>query len=215
MAKKKKSRFKLRYILIILLIYFLYRIAIAFMPIDKACIIYPREVAESRKDEVAQIIKKVGLGNLKELEKSLESLSWVEEVSLSRNILRKLKIDVISRVPVARVEGSDKKVVDNKGVIFNADKSYTLPVIKLPTEVKKEGIRKVVELFEIIPLSEVDKIEVGKKGVLTRYKDLEIVWGSDKFDKKYEILKKIVENSNNEFKGRLDFRFKNMVILRR
>jgi cell division septal protein FtsQ len=201
--------------MIILLLYFLYRIAIAFMPIDKACISYPREVTEGRKNEVAQIIKKVGLGNLKELEKSLESLSWVEEVSLSRNILRKLKIDVISRVPVARVEGLDEKVVDGQGFVFDADKSYTLPVVKLSSEVKKEGIHKVVELFDIIPLSEVDKIEVGKKGVLTRYKDLEIVWGSDEFDKKYEILKKILKNNKNEFKGRLDFRFKNMVILRR
>ncbi len=215
MAKKKKSRFKIRYILIILLIYFLYKIIIASLPVDKAYISYTREVTETRKDEIGKTVKKVGIEDLKELKKSVETLSWVESVNLHRNILRRLNIEVISRVPVARIEGSKGKVIDRQGLIFDSDESDSLPVVELNSEVGKEGIGRAIELFEIMSLSEIDKMEIRTGGVLTRYKNLEVIWGSDEFERKYDILKRILEKNKNEFKGRLDFRFKNMVILRR
>lgn len=215
MAKKKKSGFKIRYILIVLLIYFLYKIIIASLPVDKACISYAREVSEIRKEEIGKTVKRIGLEDLKELKKSIEALSWVESVNLHRNILRRLKIEVISRVPVARIEGSKGKVIDRQGLIFDSDESNSLPVVELTSEVEKEGISRAIELFEIVPLSEIDKMEIRTGGLLTRYKNLEVVWGRDEFERKYGILKRILEKNKNEFKGRLDFRFKNMVILRR
>lgn len=215
MAKKKKSRFKMRYVLLVLLIYFSYRIVIASLPVDKAYISYTREVTEARKAEIGKKVKEVGLDNLKELKKTIESLSWVESVNLHRNILRKLNIEVISRVPVARIEGARGKVVDEQGIIFDSDKLGSLPVVALPSGVGKEGIGRAIELFKIIPLSEIDKMEIRNEGVKTRYKNMEIIWGSDGFERKYEILKSILKKNKKEFKGRLDFRFKNMVILRR
>jgi cell division septal protein FtsQ len=215
LAKKKKSRFKIRYILIALLIYFLYKIIIASLPVDKAYISYTREVSESRKNEIGEVVKKVGLEDLKELKKSIATLSWVESVNLHRNILRKLNIEVVPRLPVAQIEGSGGKVVDRQGFIFVSDKSDSLPLVNITAKVQEEGISRAIELFDIIPLSEIDEMEIRTGGVVTRYEDLKVIWGSDEFEKKYEILKRILKQSKSEFKGRLDFRFKNMVILRR
>jgi hypothetical protein len=201
--------------LIAFLIYFLYRIIIASLPVDKAYISYARKVSEGRKNEIGEVVKKVGLEDLKELKGSIETLSWVESVNLHRNILRKLNIEVIPRVPVAQIEGDRGKVVDRQGFIFNSDESDSLPIVKLTSEVQEGGISRAIELFEIIPLSEIDKMEIRPGGVITRYEDLKVFWGSGEFRRKYEILKHILEKNKKEFKGRLDFRFKNMVILRR
>ena len=215
MAKKKKSRFKLRYILVAFLIYFLYKIVIASLPVDKAYISYARKVSEGRKNEIGEVVKKVGLEDLKELKISIETLSWVESVNLHRNILRKLNIEIIPRLPVAQIEGDKDKVVDKQGFIFDSDESNSLPIVKLTSEVEEEGISRAIKLFEIIPFSEIDKMEIRSGGVITSYEDLKVVWGSDEFKRKYEILKRILEQNKKEFKGCLDFRFKNMVILRR
>jgi hypothetical protein len=201
--------------LIAFLIYFLYKIVIASLPVDKAYISYARGVSEGRKNEIGEVVKKVGLEDLKELKVSIETLSWVESVNLHRNILRKLNIEVIPRVPVAQIEGDKDKVVDKQGFIFNSDVSDSLPVVKLISEVQEEGISRAIKLFEIIPFSEIDKMEIRSGGVITKYEDLKVIWGSDGFKGKYEILKRILEQNKKEFKGCLDFRFKNMVILRR
>jgi len=185
------------------------------LPVDKAHVSYPREVTEARKNEVGKIVKKIELDDLKELKKSIESLSWVKSVNLHRNILSRLKIEVIPRVPVAQVAGISGKVLDKEGFVFNSDKFDSLPVVELAKGVKEEEIAQAIKIFKIVPLFEIDKMEIGSGEVRIKCSNFEVIWGSDEFERKYEILKRVLGNNKSEFKGRLDFRFKDMVILRR
>ena len=98
MTKKRKFKFRIRYLLILLALYFLYRLIMVSLPIGKASVSYSGDVTERKKTEVGSIVKEVGIENLKELKNSIESLSWVESVSLKRTILRELKIRVNSRI---------------------------------------------------------------------------------------------------------------------
>ncbi len=195
--------------------YFLYKILMVSLPVDKAHVSYPREVTEARKNEVGKIVKKIELDDLKELKKSIESLSWVKSVNLHRNILSRLKIEVIPRVPVAQVAGISGKVLDKEGFVFNSDKFDSLPVVELAKGVKEEEIAQAIKIFKIVPLFEIDKMEIGSGEVRIKCSNFEVIWGSDEFERKYEILKRVLGNNKSEFKGRLDFRFKDMVILRR
>jgi len=110
LAKKKKSRFRIRYLLILLIMYFLYKVLVVSLPIEKAHISYSREVTENKKNEIGKIVKKTGIEDLRALKDSIESLSWVELVDLRRNILSRLKIIVTPRVPVVRIAGVEGKV---------------------------------------------------------------------------------------------------------
>jgi hypothetical protein len=49
LAKKKKSRFRVRYLLILLIMYFLYKILVISLPIEKAHISYSKEVTENKR----------------------------------------------------------------------------------------------------------------------------------------------------------------------
>jgi cell division septal protein FtsQ len=215
LAKKKKSRFKIRYLFILLVVYFLYRILLISLPIGKASVSYPGDVTEKKKTEVGSIVKKVGIENLKELKNSIESLSWVESVGLKRTILRELKIRVVSRVPVARVANTDGKVIDRKGVIFDFDKTDSLPAVELDKGVLEKEIAQVIDILEFLSDFNVDRIRINPEGMRTKCSNLDIEWGTDGFKRKYEILEIILGDNISDFKGKLDFRFKNMVVLRR
>jgi len=215
LAKKKKSRFKIRYLLILILMYFLYKILMVSLPVDKAHISYSQEVTEARKNEIGKIVKKIELDDLKELRESIESLSWVESVSLHRNILSKLKIEVTPRVPVVRIAGTSGKVLDREGFAFDSDRADSLPIVELSEGVKEKEIAQAIRIFKIVTSFTIDEMQVNCGEVRTKCSNFEVVWGNDEFERKYEILKRIVRNNKSEFKGRLDFRFKDMVILRR
>jgi cell division septal protein FtsQ len=216
LAKKKKFRFKIRYILILLLMYFLYKIYLVYRPVGNAHISYVRYVSEVRKSEVGEIVKKIELDDLKELKKTIESLVWVESVNMKRNILGNLKIQVFPRVPVVRVAGTEGKVFDTKGFIFDTDKVDSLPEVEVKQGVPAEEVLQAVRIFKIMDSFTIDKMQIKSGEVRTKCSNFEIIWGNEDFDKKYEILKRILQDDkNSQFKGRLDFRFKNMVILRR
>lgn len=215
MAKKKKSRFRIRYLLILLIMYFLYKILVVSLPIGKAHISYSREVTERKKNEIGKIVKKTGLDDLEELKDSIESLRWVEVVDLRRNILSRLKIVVAPRVPVVRIAGAGGKVIDKKGFVFNADNADSLPAVELNNGISSEEIARAIGIFEILTSLTIDKMQIDRGGVRTKCSNLEVIWGNDEFKRKHEILRSILGNNISEFKGRLDFRFKNMVILRR
>ena len=215
MAKKKKSMFRIRYLLILLLMFFLYKILVVSLPIGKAHISYSMEVTENNKKEIGEIFKKTGLDDLNELKDSIESLPWVSSVLLSRNVLGRLNILVIPRVPVFRVLGDDGRVIDKEGFIFNSDKADSLPKVLLSKGVSSGEIEMALGIFGILKGLNIDEMRVGGGGVRTKCSDLEVIWGKDEFERKYEILKYILGNNISEFKGKLDFRFKNMVVLRR
>ena len=215
MAKKKKSRFRIRYLLVLLVVYFLYRILMVSLPIGKASISYSGDVTENKKTEVGSMVKKVGIENLEELKNSIESLSWVESVNLKRTILRELKIRVVSRVPVVRVADTDGKVIDKNGVVFDYDKADSLPAVKLGKGVSEKEIAQVIYILEFLSNFDVDRISINPQGVRTKFSNLNVEWGVDGFKRKYEILNLLLGDNISDFKGELDFRFQNMVVLRR
>lgn len=215
MAKKKKSIFRIRYLLILLIMYFLYKILVVSLPIGKAHISYSMEVTEDRKKEIGEIFKKTGLDDLNELKDSIESLSWVSSVHLSRNILSRLNIIVTPRVPVVRIADTDGKVIDKEGFIFIDDKADSLPVVKISKAITSEEIEQALGIFKILKGFNIDKVQITYCGVRTKISGFEVIWGNDEFVRKYEILKYILRDNIGEFKGKIDFRFKNMVVLRR
>ncbi len=215
MAKKKKSIFRIRYLLILLIMYFLYKILVVSLPIGKAHISYSMEVTEDRKKEIGEIFKKTGLDDLNELKDSIESLSWVSSVHLSRNILSRLNIIVTPRVPVVRIADTDGKVIDKEGFIFIDDKADSLPVVKISKAITSEEIEQALGIFKILKEFNIDKVQITYCGVTTKISGFEVIWGNDEFVRKYEILKYILRDNIGEFKGKIDFRFKNMVVLRR
>jgi hypothetical protein len=215
LAKKKKSIFRIRYLLVLLLMYFLYKILIVSLPIGKAHISYSLEVKENRKKEIGEIFKETGLDDLNGLKDLIESLPWVSSVHFSRNILGRLNILIAPRVAVFRIAGSDGKVIDKEGFMFDSDKAGSLPMIELSRGVSSREIAMAIGIVKILKEFNIDKIRIDRGGVRTRCSNLEVVWGKDEFERKYEILKYILGSNINEFKGKLDFRFKNMVGLRR
>jgi cell division septal protein FtsQ len=215
LAKKRKSRFRIRYLLILLVLYFLYRILIISLPIGKASVSYSGDITEKKKSEVGSIVKKVGIENLEELKNSIESLSWVELVVLERTILRELKISVVSRVPVVRVADAEGKVIDKKGVVFDFEKANSLPAVELSKGVSEKEIAQVIDIIEILDDFNINRIRINPQGVRTRCSNLNVEWGNDEFKRKYEILNLLLGDNMSDFKGKLDFRFKNMVVLRR
>jgi cell division septal protein FtsQ len=216
LAKKKKFGFRIRYILILLLIYFLFKIFSVYLPVGNAHISYARGISDIRKNEVGEIVKRVELDDLKELKRSIESLVWVESVSMKRNILGKLRIQVNPRVPVVRIAGTGTKVMDRKGFIFNTDKVDSLPEVEVRQGVPGEEVLQAIKIFRIMDSYTIDKMQIKSGEVRTKCSNFEVIWGNGDFEKKYEILKRILrDDKENQFKGRLDFRFKNMVILRR
>jgi cell division septal protein FtsQ len=216
LAKKKKFKFKLRYILIILIVYFLFKALIAILPIEEAQISYLRDISEAKKSEAGEIVKKVGLDNLRELKSSIESLGWVESVSLKKNILGRLKIQVEPRLPVVKVAGLGGKVVDDEGFVFEAESPDSLPEVEAEKGVTREEISEAIKIFKIVKSFKIDRLRIKSGEVITRCSNFEVRWGNSDFEKKNKILERLLhEDKNNQFKGTLDFRFKNMVILRR
>jgi cell division septal protein FtsQ len=216
LAKRKKFRFRIRYILILMLIYFLFKIFSVYLPVENAHISYVRDISEARKNEVGEIVKRVELDDLKELKKSIESLVWVESVSMKRNILGKLRIQINPRVPVVRIAGTGTRVMDRKGFIFNTDGVDSLPEVEIRQGVPGEEVLQAIKIFKMLNSYTIDKMQVKSGEVRTKCSNFEVIWGNGDFEKKCEILKRILQDDKeNQFKGRLDFRFKNMVILRR
>ncbi|MBN1694650.1 cell division protein FtsQ/DivIB [candidate division WOR-3 bacterium] len=215
MAKKKKSIFRVRYLLILVIMCFLYRILVISLPIEKAHISYEREVTENKKNEIGNIVKKTGIGDLRSLRDSIESLTWVEVVDLRRNILSRLKIVVTPRVPVVRIAGAKDKVIDEEGFIFSDDRADSLPIVVLGKGVSGEEIAQALRILEILTALNIDKMRINRGDVITKCSNFEVIWGNDKFERKYEILKRILGDNISEFSGKIDFRFKNMVVLRR
>ena len=215
MTKKRKFKFRIRYLLILLALYFLYRLIMVSLPIGKASVSYSGDVTERKKTEVGSIVKEVGIENLKELKNLIESLSWVESVSLKRTILRELKIRVNSRIPVVRVADTEGKVIDRKGVIFDFEEAYSLPAVELSKSVSEKEIAQVIDIIKILNDFNIDRIRINPEGVRTRCSNLNVEWGNDEFKRKYEILNILLGDNISDFKGKLDFRFKNMVVLRR
>jgi cell division septal protein FtsQ len=187
-----------------------------YLPVGKAHISYIYDVSDEKKEEVGKIIKRIELDDLKELKKSIESLIWVESVDMKRSILGNLKIQVNPRVPLVRIAGTDGRVLDTKGFIFNTDKIENLPEVEVEQEVSGEEVLQAVKIFKIMNSFTIDKMQIKSGEVRTKCSNFEVIWGNDDFEKKYEILRRILkDDENNQFKGKLDFRFKNMVILRR
>ncbi len=195
--------------------YFLYKVLVVSLPIEKAHISYSREVTENKKNEIGKIVKKTGIEDLRALKDSIESLSWVELVDLRRNILSRLKIIVTPRVPVVRIAGVEGKVIDKEGFVFSADKTDSLPLVELGKGVSSEKISQAIRIFQILTALNIDKMHINRGDVRTKCSNFEVIWGNDEFERKYEILKCILGNNISEFSGKLDFRFKNMVVLRR
>lgn len=195
--------------------YFLYRILVISLPIEKAHISYSREAAENKKNEIGKIVKKTGISDLRALKDSIESLSWVASVDLRRNILSRLKIVVAPRVPVVRVAGAKDKVIDKEGFVFDDDRADSLPVVELGKEVTNENIAQAISILGILTSLNIDKIRIDRENVITKCSNFEVIWGNDDFERKHEILKRILGDNIGEFSGKLDFRFKNMVVLRR
>jgi hypothetical protein len=196
--------------------YFLYKILIVSLPIGKAHISYSGGVTEKKKSEIGKIVTKTGLDDLKALKDSIESLSWVASVDLRKNILSKLKILVTPRVPVVRIADNDGKAVDKEGFIFNADNADSLPVVELEKGVSSEEVAQAIGIFKIVTSFTINKMQISSEGLTTKCSNLEVIWGKDEFERKYEMLKLLLGKDISEFRGRrLDFRFENMVVLRR
>jgi cell division septal protein FtsQ len=215
LAKKKKSRFRIRYLLVLLVVYFLYRILMVALPIGKASVSYSGDITESKKTEVGLVVKEVGIENFEELKNSIESLSWVESVNLKRTILRELKIRVNSRTPVVRVADTESKVIDRKGIVFDFEKADSLPAVEVSKGVSEKQIAQVIDIIRILDDFDIDRIRINPEGVRTKCSNLNVEWGTDEFKRKHEILKLLLGDNISDFKGKLDFRFKNMVVLRR
>ena len=215
MAKKKKSRFKIRYLLVLLIMYLLYKILVVSLPVGKVNLSYYTEVTENKKEEIGKIVKKTGLDDLNKLKNSIESLSWVDLVHLNRNILGSLRIIVVPRVPKFGIAGAGGKVIDKKGYIFSSDKADSLPVVELARGISREEVAKALGVFEVLNEFNIDEVQIARGKVTTKNSNCEVIWGNDEFVRKYGVLKRILGDNISEFKGTLDFRFKNMVVLRR
>ncbi|MEO0292716.1 MAG: cell division protein FtsQ/DivIB [candidate division WOR-3 bacterium] len=216
MGKKKKLKFRLRYILIIGLIYFLYKIGPFSFKIKNAEVSYRGMVSKEKQAEVSGIIKRIELDNLKELKDSLVNLSWIKSVKMEKSLLGKLKINLIPREPIGKIAGQNSTFIDKEGVTFkNADNIENLPIIKIEKRLSKEELARAIKILEFPELSKIKNLEIKKKEIKTELPNFIVLWDTQEFEKEYKILKAILKKKENNLKGTIDLRFKNMAILRR
>ncbi len=214
MARKKKSRFKARYLVILVVFYLMFRGWIALMPIKNWKINWTGNVSDTKKEEIRNLVQKTGVKSLHSLRSSIKTIDGVKDVRFKKGVTGILTIQVQPRVPIARVSDSKKRGLDQEGIVFEAEGLENLPVITIQGDSCLKDIQKALKILDVAKDLPIDDIKIGPRGVETRSDALKIIWGEGMFPKKYQILKRILKEGYGS-KKRLDFRFDNLVVVRR
>lgn len=214
MEKRKKSKFKARYILILIILFLLYEGWRFFYPLNNYRIRWIDKVEEERKNEVKNLIPEPLPKSNRLLKSKIEGLDWVGNVTFYKSIRGVLTIFIKSRNPVAVVSNKSGLCIDKEGFLFRSNNKDTLPKIKLYDNFDDSRVKEAVHLIMLTRDINIDEFEIKECGLKSRIDNSRIIWGIGGYPEKYRILKKIL-NDRNISNRIIDFRFENQVVLRR
>lgn len=214
MEKRKKSKFKARYILILIILFLLYEGWRFFYPLNNYRIRWIDKVEEERKNEVKNLIPELLPKSNRLLKSKIEGLDWVGNVTFYKSIRGVLTIFIKSRNPVAVVSNKSDLCIDKEGFLFRSNNKDTLPKIKLYDNFDDSRVKEAVHLIMLTRDINIDEFEIKECGLKSRIDNSRIIWGIGGYPEKYRILKKIL-NDRNISNRIIDFRFENQVVLRR
>lgn len=214
MEKRKKSKFKARYILILIILFLLYEGWRFFYPLNNYRIRWIDKVEEERKNEVKNLIPEPLPKSNRLLKSKIEGLDWVGNVTFYKSIRGVLIIFIKSRNPVAVVSNKSGLCIDKEGFLFRSNNKDTLPKIKLYDNFDDSRVKEAVHLIMLTRDINIDEFEIKECGLKSRIDNSRIIWGIGGYPEKYRILKKIL-NDRNISNRIIDFRFENQVVLRR
>jgi len=214
LGKKKKPRFRARYFLLLMLLFFVYEGWKAFMPIKGYLIKWSQPVQDERILEVRKLISEPLPKSIQPVRSDIIGLDWVKNVKWHKNIRGVVSILIQPRVPIARISNMKGICVDEEGVLFKAEGIDTLPIIKVKDDSLLEGLQEAVQILKITRDVRVEEVKVISYGLESRIGNIKVLWGKDSYPEKYKLLKKIYKTGIVS-SGRLDFRFDDQVVLRR
>lgn len=214
MGKRKKSRFKVRYLFLLFILFLLYEGWKAFFPVDSYIIKWSYPVEEYKEYEVKRLIPEALPKSLRPVTSSILRLDWVKDVRCHKSLKGVMTIFIRPRVPVSRIYDMKGFGVDKEGMLFRVADIDTLPVIKVNDDLKTERIKEAVQLLLLTKDMNVKEVEVTSYGLESRIGDINVIWGEGSYPEKYRLLKRIYKKAIIS-SGKLDFRFDNQVVLRR
>ena len=214
MEKRKKSKFKLRYILISLILFLLYEGWRFFYPVNSYRIRWVDKVEEEKKSEVGSLIPELLPKSARLLKSKIKDLDWVDKVAFYKSIKGVLTIFIKSKNPVAFVSNKSGLCVDKEGFLFRSNNIDRLPKIKLYDNMDDSRLKEAMHLIMLTRDVNIDEFEIKSYGLESRMGDSRIIWGIGGYPDKYKILKKIL-NDRSISNRIIDFRFENQVVLRR
>jgi len=214
LEKRKKSKFKLRYILISLILFLLYEGWRFFYPVNSYRIRWVDKVEEEKKSEVGSLIPELLPKSARLLKSKIKDLDWVDKVAFYKSIKGVLTIFIKSKNPVAFVSNKSGLCVDKEGFLFRSNNIDRLPKIKLYDNMDDSRLKEAMHLIMLTRDVNIDEFEIKSYGLESRMGDSRIIWGIGGYPDKYKILKKIL-NDRSISNRIIDFRFENQVVLRR
>lgn len=214
MEKRKKSKFKFRYIFILFILFLLYECWRFFSPVNNYRIRWIDKVEEERKNELKNLMPETLPKSTRLLKSKIEELDWVGKVTFYKSIKGVLTIFIKARNPVALVSNKRGLYIDKEGFLFRSNNIDTLPKIKLHDNLDDSRVKEAVHLIMLTRDINIEEFEIRSYGLESRIDNSRIIWGIGGYPDKYRILKKIL-NDRNISNRVIDFRFENQVVLRR
>jgi hypothetical protein len=214
LEKRKKSKFKFRYIFILFILFLLYEGWRFFSPVNNYRIRWIDKVEEERKNEVKNLIPETLPKSTRLLKSKITEVDWVGKVTFYKSIKGILTIFIKARNPVALVSNKSGLYIDKEGFLFRSNNIDTLPKIKLHDNLDDSRVKESVHLIMLTRDINIEEFEITSCGLESGIGSSRIIWGIGGYPDKYRILKKIL-NDRNISNRVIDFRFENQVVLRR
>lgn len=214
MAKKKRFKFRVRYLLFLVILFIIYEGWKVFTPVKGYRIKWHSPVEEGKISEVKEVISKPLTKSIEPIRTAIIGLDWVKEVKFHKDLKGEMSIFIQPRVPVARIFDMKDICVDEEGILFTVDDIDTLPIIKVKSDLMDDRLAEAVQILKLTRDMNVEEVEIKSYGLESRIGSIRVLWGRNSYPEKYKFLKKILERGLVS-SGKLDFRFDNQVILRR
>jgi cell division septal protein FtsQ len=210
-----KSRFRIRYVLILILLFLVYQGWKAYAPVKGYKIKGLHSVSEEKISEVRQLIPEPFPKSVELVKSAIRKLNWVQGVKFKKGIRGIMSICIQPRVPVARITNKKGVGVDREGILFPVAIGIdTLPSITIKNGSLHDTLGDAVRLLKVLRGLNVNGIEITARGLESRIGKVKVIWGSDGYPEKYRLLKRILKTKVIS-SGILDMRFDNQVVLRR
>lgn len=215
MGKKKKFRFRIRYLLIIAILYLIFRAWLYFVPVKGFNIEFSDDINDYERKEIMNLISRMDSTEVEKIRAGIMDIEWVKNVGRSKLPDGRVIMKVRSRQIIGRIKGENRRYIDGSGNIFSREIDCdSVPLVVLKNDSLASDVKISLEeigTFRDIPVS---ILEISGEGLVTEGNGCRIFWGDGDYLKKYRLIKKI-KKKRIELKGEFDLRFENMLILRR